>query len=707
MTIPAAVMASRDSRQADTARALGVTGPRQILFGDFHVHTTLSSDAFIRSLPIYMGEGAHPLADACDFARFCSSLDFWSINDHAESLTPLNWLETKESIRQCNAVAGDPQNPDMVSFLGWEWTQMTNVAETYYGHRNVILKNTAEDTVPTRPIGAPIFGNKEMFRDVIGAAARRVREPLLDFSNRQVYFDLYKSLDEWVPIPACPEGVPVRQLPAECMETVATPGELFARLDEWALPAIVIPHGNAWGLSVLPGSSWDHQLNRVNYDPVRQPMIEIYSGHGNSEEYRPWRAVGYDDEGRAVCPEPAHNYRASCWRAGEIIHERCLAAGFDSAECELRAAEARQRYVDGGIQGYLTVPGQQAEEWLDAGQCRDCFLPVFNLRPGYSTQYALAISNFDDPKQPLRHRFAFVGSSDSHRGRPGVGYKEFSRHEMTDAQGPRDAAWQRRLGAPQQAPQPRSIAMPAEISWSAFTEAERRAGFLTTGGLVAVHATGRNRDAIWAALQQREVYATSGPRILLWFELLNGVDGPVSMGGETAMDQTPRFRARAAGSFRQKPGCPDIALNALPPERRHALCRSECYHPSDERLLIRRIEVIRIRPQLRPGEPVDTLIEAPWKSFACAADSAGCTVEWDDPEYTTGARDTVYYVRAIQEPTPKINGGNLRCEIDEDGNCISVNLCTGGYPTPYEDDCLNDAEERAWSSPIFVDYPRS
>ena len=31
------------------------------------------------------GEGAHPVSDACDYARFCSGLDFWAITDHADA----------------------------------------------------------------------------------------------------------------------------------------------------------------------------------------------------------------------------------------------------------------------------------------------------------------------------------------------------------------------------------------------------------------------------------------------------------------------------------------------------------------------------------------------------------------------------------------------------------------------------------------------
>jgi hypothetical protein len=61
-----------------------------------------------------------------------------------------------------------------------------------------------------------------------------------------------------------------------------------------------------------------------------------------------------------------------------------------------------------------------------------------------------------------------------------------------------------------------------------------------------------------------------------------------------------------------------------------------------------------------------------------------------------------YYVRAIQEPTDAVNGKGLRCDYDENGNCVKARPCFGDYRTEWSDDCLSPVEERAWSSPIFL-----
>lgn len=703
--VPAAIRAAWDAEQQ--ALAAG-QADRQILFGDLHVHTTYSSDAFRMSLPMIQGDGAHPPADACDFARICSALDFWALTDHAESLTAERWSESIASVQQCNAIAGDPANPDMVTYMGFEWTQAGATPETHFGHKNVIFRDIDHDRLPARPIGSPY---RAVFSSI--PLTLRLLPPLLDLPNRQRYYDFGELIESIGGQRLCPDEGHVRSLPAGCLETAATPAVLFRKLSEWGLESIVIPHGNTWGVYSPPGTSWDKQLAGAMHDPRRQILMEVFSGHGASEVYRDWRAAEYRGAGEALCPEPSGDYLPSCWQAGQIILQRCVQAGADAAECERRASETRQRYLAYGPVGWHTVPGARLEDWLDSGQCRDCFLPAFNYRPAGSAQYALAISQFDEGDSPRRFRFGFVASSDNHSARPGTGYKQYARDPMVDWWGYGDARSRRLYSSDRGEPQPSSTEVDiSTIDVFNRLEMERQASFFVTGGLVAAHASGRDRDAIWAAFKRKEVYGTSGQRILLWFDLLgsteSGAPGPHPMGSEVVMSETPRFRVHAVGSPEQAPGCPSHSVNGLSAGRLEALCRGECYNPTGRRTPISRIEVVRIRPQAARGEPVAPLIEDPWQTFECAANAtAGCSFEFSDPEFARQGRDSVYYVRALEVARPMINAGGLRCTKDAAGRCTGVTACYGDDRTADDELCLEAVNPRAWSSPIFVDHADS
>jgi hypothetical protein len=175
------------------------------------------------------------------------------------------------------------------------------------------------------------------------------------------------------------------------------------------------------------------------------------------------------------------------------------------------------------------------------------------------------------------------------------------------------------------------------------------------------------------------------------------------MGSVVKLSETPSFEVHAVGAFVQKPGCPDSAKAALGEERLQRLCLGECYQPGDHRRKITRIEVVRIRRQQRDDEPIESLIDDPWKRIECAPSETGCSARFEDPEIS---RDTLYYVRAIQEPTDAVNAGSLRCERDAQGHCVKPNPCYGDYRTAFGDDCLAKNEERAWSSPIFVSFEK-
>ena len=705
--LPGGAVDARSEGISAGAAALGADGDRRILFGDLHVHTTYSTDAFLWSLPIFGGEGVHPLADACDFARYCAQLDFWAATDHAEAMTPIRWRDTRDSIRQCNAVSGDTQNPDTVAFVGFEWTQVGRTPDEHYGHKNVIFPGLQDEGLSQRAIAAAGVASQTLRGSPL-ALNRWL--PFLDWRNRQDYFDFQHYTREIRAVPECPADAPSNELPSDCFEAAATPGELVERLDAQGLDYVLIPHGTSWGFYTPPGTTLDKQLQQAQR-PERQTLIEVMSGHGNSEEFRRWREIELSEDGQTgYCPAPTTNYEPACWRAGEIIRARCAEAGDSAATCEARAAETRERAANLGVAYHLLLDGEEPTDWLDSGQCRDGFVPPVSHRPRTRVQYGLAITNFDNPEQWRRFRWGFIGSSDNHRARAGAGYKPVDRLRTTEAAGVESAQWRARILGPAvpRNDTPNDITRDDLLQRAGFqlTEAERQASFFTTGALAAVHAEGRTREQIYAALQRREVYATSGPRILLWFDLLNGPEGVAPMGAEVSMAQAPRFRVRAAGEFRQAPGCPDFTAQGMSASRLQNLCGGECYNPTGERLRITRIEVVRIRPQITPGEDVATLIEDVWRTLPCEDRGQGCVVEFSDPEFARGRRDAVYYVRAIQEPTARINGDNLRPARDAEGRTTAVDPCWGDYRTPRDDNCLADIEERAWASPIYVNARR-
>ena len=696
----------RVAEQAAVAAGFNARPEKQILFGDLHVHTTNSTDAFLWSLPIYGGEGSHPLADACDYARHCSALDFWSITDHAEASTPQRWEDAKQSIRACNARSGNGETPDMVSFLGFEWTQVGQQPETHFGHKNVIFRDLDDARVAKRPIASG--GVTVQALRTNGKALVPLPLAFLDFRNRQDYYDIRTFLDKAANVPLCDPSVPADKLPPSCFEIADTPAKLVKSLEEQNLDPLIIPHGTTWGFYTPTGVTFDKHLKAENR-PDSMELVEIMSGHGNSEEYRDWRSViqtgKTDADGMPIaeCPPATPDYLPTCWRAGEIIRERCLAAGEGAAECDKRAAEARFNAANASVAAHLTVPGARIEEWLDAGQCKDCFLPSFGYRPGNSVQYSLAVRNFDNPEQPKRMNWGFIASSDNHRARPGTGYKNVDRLRNADAVRLRADMVDRVYPKSEVANRSERLDRQAVMNRGfGATELERQASFWTTGGLAAVHSEGRTREEIFAAMKRRETYGTSGARILLWFNTKDGTP----MGSTTKTAKSPVFEVKAVGSYKQKPGCPQDAADALGADRIHKLCANECYNPADERLKITRIEVVRIRPQVSPDEDVGDLIDENWKVHQCKDSGNGCSFEFTDPEYAKSNRMATYYVRAIQEPTKKINADNLRCDYDDEGNCIKVNICYGDERTAADDSCLATVEERAWSSPIYVEHPK-
>ena len=80
--------------------------------------------------------------------------------------------------------------------------------------------------------------------------------------------------------------------------------------------------------------------------------------------------------------------------------------------------------------------------------------------------------------------------------------------------------------------------------------------------------------------------------------------------------------------------------------------------------------------------------------------------EFSDADFPRMGRDALYYVRAIQEPTPRVNGAGLRATRDANGATTAVQPCWGDWRTSRTDNCVANVEERAWSSPIYLTAAR-
>ena len=299
---------------------------------------------------------------------------------------------TRDSVRQCNAVASAHEQPDVIAFTGYEWTQVGLTPEAHFGHKNVIFKYETDEELHTRPISAPGITARAFSK--LSALWPLLTLPARAFPNQQGYLDFARHIRENTLYPFCPQGVKSTDLPPDCREQAATPAVLFEKLRDWGLDTIVIPHGTTWGFYTPLGYTWDKQLRADLDDANLQRLVEVFSGHGNSEEYRSFRSANLTEEGME-CPEPTDDYEACCWRAGEVIRDRCEDP--QSESCQQRVEKAKTDYLRVALAGHVTLPGEDVPDWSECGQCTDCFLPAYQYRPAGSVQYMLAKGDFENP----------------------------------------------------------------------------------------------------------------------------------------------------------------------------------------------------------------------------------------------------------------------------------------------------------------------
>jgi hypothetical protein len=204
------------------------------------------------------------------------------------------------------------------------------------------------------------------------------------------------------------------------------------------------------------------------------------------------------------------------------------------------------------------------------------------------------------------------------------------------------------------------------------------------GGLAVVWAEENTREVIFDALRRREVYGTSGPRIVMRFfggwayeanlcesasRVAAGYAGGVPMGGDLPVP------ASASGS-------PRFLLSAL----QDAGTAAEPGTP------LERLQIIKLWAE--NGEAHERVFDV---ATATNASSAAICSVWTDPKFDA-QQYAVYYARVLEQPTPRwhariCNRERVECTNAEDLPKDLRACCDPSWP--------RSIQERAWSSPIW------
>ena len=273
--------------------------------------------------------------------------------------------------------------------------------------------------------------------------------------------------------------------------------------------------------------------------------------------------------------------------------------------------------------------------------------------------------------------FGMIGSTDTHNGNPG----DTDEWDFVGAVGQVSSPAIRRFGAPEK---PGSEPKPHLSSLR----------FNTPGGLAAVWAPENTRDAIFAAMQRREVYASSGPRITLRFFAGENFDGSI-------LDQAEPVAIAAAGGvpmggvLRPQSGDdagPTFYVSALgdwmsAPLQRIQMVKGWIDAEGKTHELVQDIacaDGLAVDPTIRRCPDNGAAVDLTNCALVGNTGSMELATTWQDPEFDP-ARSAFYYVRVLQNPTCRWSTYD--------------SLRLGREPDPRVPATIR---ERVWSSPIWI-----
>ncbi len=534
-------LAAMPSAVAAAASDAAPAPKKSIYWGDLHIHTSYSMDAYVLNNQAEPTDAYHfarggevTLADGERY-RLPRPLDFAAVTDHGEYFGLIQMCRIEPQRPYCaelaEAAAEDSQRGFMEFFLPLLLRQDKNClvneascrqAEADLWQRTIAAAEAAYEPgrfttfVASEWTASP--GNLHWHRNLI---YRNTNVPVRPINS----FDQPDQTDLW------------RALRDQCTAN----GEC---------DVLAIPHNGNIGM----GGTYNiegHDKALLSLRARFERLVEIHQHKGASECYP---GSGYSDEGcnfEIAMPVPIRN--------------------------KLRAQPRA-----------LTDAEQQQ---ISSGYVRD------TLARGLALRAERNINPF---------RYGFVGATDNHSARPG----------NVDEQN-----WFGALG-----------------QWDKDLSGQQAYPDYNPGGLTAVWAEANTREALFQALKRREVYASSGPRIGLWF-------------GQ---------HFTAAGCERHRPNT--VPMGGVLAEHGKDALPVFSVHALQDKTPLARIDIIKLSATAQGVTQQVTSFDAPeGRSDWC--------VTWQDSAYRKGDV-ALWYTRVLQQPTLRWDGEQM-------------------------------IQERAWSSPIW------
>lgn len=632
--------------------AVDRTYPDNVYWGDTHLHTYLSGDAYSMGTSITpdqaysFAKGETVRATGGDEVRLKRPLDFMMVADHAENLGVLpalvagdaQLMKSKSGPTSAEILANRPVLPDVIKAATRE--------EYNAGNRALGAAKAAREGD---------FGLDDNFK-------RKIWHGIIDVAekhNDPGRFTTFAGYEYSSNPPMLHRNVLFRGDPEQTRQTLpfsrydsSNPEDLWDYLqaykDETGGDVISIPHNS----NLSQGNTF--RVLSYNGEPLTtayarsrssiEPITEVTQIKGDSETH-PF--ISPDDEfadyetwGKYVST-PAKG-KSAAKSAGKPTGS---AAAKPVAKPKAKSGgKAAKKDIAGKPSKQANIRNTPLEDIAKQSYVRPA------LKSGLALQARLGVNPF---------KFGMIGATDSHTGL---------------ATADEDNFWGK-MGANEPGPY-RSSAL----------------GVFTSSGYAGVWAQENTRESIFAAMKRREVYATTGPRIKLRFFggwdytdsdamapniAAAGYERGVPMGGDlllTGKNKVPSFLIRAVKD-------PDNAnLDRVQVIKGWRDAKGELHEKVHD------VVWSGDRKKTWAGKlpAVGSTVDLKEATYLNSIGSPELSVVWTDPDFSR-KEAAVYYVRVIQIPTPRWTTYDAKVYgLDE----------MQQTPAP-------TTQERAYSSPIW------